>query len=397
MRYFRITLTVGALAASLANFLLAMGAFAAWTLAVFGPEPAPLWAQWTGAFVLGFGLAWTTVEIGAFSLKIAVAAIALIETAGLSWLLAWQGIVWPPFATLAAGVFATLFGLAYSGSIAGRRRLLIEEILGNAVSPGTLHRVLQSDLPFPFQGTERHATAVVCRWFNRRDLAETLSAVDFVSLSNTFSSTVSEAFKEVGGVVTEADGEHVHAVFGALVGNPDHAERACHALLALLAKIEAFRHEARVRWGVDPDVCAAAETGTVIAGVFGVPGNGGFGAVGDPIEAARRLAQANLFYGTRLLLGSRTYIEARGAVEARPADLVWNHNLREEIYEPLGMRGSLSPEAIARRDAYWIGLIHARAGRWTEAVSLLEPLLHDETGAEDPLVRTMLDLASAMK
>ncbi|XHR29966.1 MAG: adenylate/guanylate cyclase domain-containing protein [Chthoniobacteraceae bacterium] len=397
MRFYRATLVSGALAASLANFLLAMGAFNAWTLAVFGPDPAPLWAQWGGAFVLGFGLAWTTIEIGAFSLKIGVAAIALVETAALSWLLAWQGIAWPPFATLASGVFATLFGLFYSGTIAGRRSRLIEEVLGHTVSPATLDRVLESELPFPFQGEERHASAVVCRWFNRRELAETLSAADFVSLSNTFSATVSAAFKEAGGVVTEVDGEHVHAVFGALAGSPDHAARACRALLGLAPQIDTFRHAAKVRWGVDPDVRAAAETGALIAGVFGVPGAGGFGAVGEAIEAARRLAQANLFYGTRLLLGSRVYIEARGAVEARPADLVWSHNLREEIYEPLGMKGELSPEALERRDAYWIGLIHARSGRWAEAVRLLEPLRLDAKGAEDPLVRTTLDLASTLK
>lgn len=397
MRSYRITLACGALAASFANFLLALGAFAPWTNALFGPGPFPLWPQWTGAALLGFGLAWTTVEIGAVSLKLAVAAIALVETAAFSWLLSMHGTAWPPFTALAAGGFATLFGLLYSVSRPGRRAWLVEEYLSASVSPATLGRVLASQLPFPFQGEERQATAIVCRCFNRREMAEALSASDFVAVSNLFCATVSQALKESGGVVTERDGEHVHAVFGALVGGRDHAARAGRALLALAPRLEAFRCEARECWGVDPDCRAAAETGPVIAGIFGLPGSGGFGVVGEPVETARHLAQANQFYGTRLLLGSKAFIEARGAVEARPADLVWNRSVREEIYEPLGARGELPPEALARRDAFWLGVVQARAGRWSEAKALLEPLLKDETGAEDPLVRTALDLAGALK
>ena len=397
MRSYRLTLICGALAASIANFLFAAGAFTQWTADVFGPGPFPLWPQWAGAIALGFGLAWTTAAIRAHSLKLAVAAAALIETAVLSWLLALRGVAWPPFATLTAGGLATLFAFLHGISRRWRHIRQIEDSLGASVSPATLERVLASANPFPFQGCEREATAVVCRCFNRREMAETLPAADFVALTNAFSAVAAQALKEAGGVIIESGDEHVHAVFGALLGDGGHAARAGRALLVLAPQLEAFRRRACTRWGVEPDCRAAAETGVVIAGIFGQPGAGGFGAVGEPIETARHLAQANQFYGTRLLMGSRAFLKAGGAIDARPADLVWNRNVREEIYEPLGLRGELSPEALARRDAYWLGVVNGRCGNASEAKALLEPLLKDEAGNDDPLVRSALDLASTLE
>lgn len=370
-----------------------MGAFAPWTRTVFGPEltPPSLWAQWIAALVLGFGLAWTTLDIHAVSLKLIVAVVALVETAALAWMLAWRGIIWPPFTALSAGMLALLFGFIYSLSRPGRRHRLIEEMLGDRISRSTFRKLLEGDEPFPFAGEEREASVVVCRFFNRRELAEALSAADCVTLSNAFCSTVSAALTEAGGVLVEGDGEHFHAVFGALLRDGAHPARACRAALALEPRLDAFRRECRERWNVDPDCRIAVDAGPVIAGVFGVPGSGGFGVVGEALDAARHLCQANLFYGTRLLAGSAAFLASHGGVEARPVDLIWNREIREEIYELLAVRGQLPPEALQRRDAFWIGVIHCRSQRWKEAAAVLEPLLNDPTGAEDPLVRFYLE------
>lgn len=394
MRIFKAAFVTGALASSLAAFLYTLGVFTPWTRVVFGIDPAltfaPLWPQWTAGILLGFGLAWTTLDICSLTLKTVVAAIALLETAGISWLLAWRGVIWPPFTALSAGLFAYLLGLGYSLSPTGRHRRYLEEILGGRISPDTFERLLASSAAFPSKGGERQASVVVCRFVNRRELAETLPAEDFVTLSNGFFSTVSHALKRAGGVLVEADGEHIHAVFGALLGDAEHPARACRAALALQPSLDALCREAHETWGVNPDCRIAVETGPVIAGVFGAPDGGVFGVVGEALDAARRLCRANLFYGTRLLIGARTYLAARAAIEARPVDLVWNRDAREEIYEPLGEAGQLSPEALQRRDAYWVGLIHFRARRWDDAAAMLFVLLHDDTGAEDPLVRFYL-------
>lgn len=394
MRIYKAAFVYGALSASLAAFLFTMGAFEPWTRTVFGSDaPAPHCPQWLGAVLLGFGLAWTTLDIRSVTLKAAIAAVALIETATLSWLLAWHGIFWPPFTALVAGAAAFLLGLLHSVSRAGRRRRLAEEILDGKISSATFEQVLESGQPFPFAGEERQATVVACRFFNRAELAETLPAADFVALTNAFSRTVSEALKEAGGVIVEGDGEHVHAVFGALLGDAGHAGRACRAALALLPKLDAFRHTCREAWGADPDCRAAVESGPVIAGVFGMPGNGGFGIVGEAFDAARRLCQANLFYGTRLISGSRAFLAARAEIEARPADLVWNRELREEIYELLAPHGGLSPEALQRRDAFWKGVILFRSRRWEEALAVLGSL--DERETDDPLLRFYLEQLAA--
>ena len=96
----------------------------------------------------------------------------------------------------------------------------------------------------------------------------------------------------------------------------------------------------------------------------------GYGAAGEEADFARRAAGLNLVYGSRVLLGARTYELAAGLVEGRPLDLLprsgpgggWR-----EIYELLGETRTLSPEALARRDLFWTGVIFYRERRYADA------------------------------
>jgi hypothetical protein len=92
-------------------------------------------------------------------------------------------------------------------------------------------------------------------------------------------------------------------------------------------------------------------------------------ATGEPVELARRFCIANRFYGSRVLIGPRTFELASKAIVARPIDFLSGVDVRErhEIYEPLMLAAEATPEQIARRDSFWNGVVLYREKRWAEA------------------------------
>jgi len=361
-----------------------------------GVASAPLsfFGQWTGILLLAFGLAWTTVDICAVPLKITVAAVALAETILLAWVLYLCGVIWPPFTALAAGLFAVGFGGLYGFSKPGRRKRDIEAVFGGRISRATFCQLLDSDEPVAFAGEERVATMVVCQIFNRQELASTLTAPDFMAFSNGFLQAGSQALIDAGGVLTECGEGRFSAVFGAPLSTSDHAAKACRAAFALAHRLEAFRMEAFERWNADADYRIAVHTGALIAGL-GVASSqgghgGGFAIAGEAFDYCRWLCKANLTYRTRLLLGPQTLPFAHGAVEARPADLIWNPDGQwwEEIYEGLALAGDLSSEERKRCEMFWIGVILYRSKRWNEAAAHFQAILKE---VDDPLSRFYLN------
>ena len=246
---------------------------------LFAGHGTPFWAQWAGAMALGFGLAWTTIQIHSVALKIVVATVALLETAALAWLLQLQGIHWSPYSALAAGTLAAGFGLAYALSKAGRHRRRIEEVLGGRISRLTFQKILESDASLPFTGEMQEASVVDCRIFNRQELVGALSAPDFVALSNTFADAVAQTLMDSGGVLAGQGGEQTRALFGGVLLDPEHAAQAQEAARAVQERLQAFRQECLERWGVEADCRVSVHSGAMIVGVFGSATLNGFDVV----------------------------------------------------------------------------------------------------------------------
>ena len=91
--------------------------------------------------------------------------------------------------------------------------------------------------------------------------------------------------------------------------------------------------------------------------------------LGEPIELARRFCVANRFYGSKILIGPRTFELANNAILARPIDFLSGVNAQErhEIYEPLAFAADAPSELVARRDSFWNGVVLYREQRWAEA------------------------------
>ncbi len=391
-RTLRASLLCGALATSLAGFLFTLGAFGPLERALLGVDFTPAWTQWTGAAILGLGLAWTTVDINAPVLKSVVAGAALLETAALAWCLHLFGVAWPPFTALAAGALAVAFGFIYTRTAAGARKRLIEGMFGGRISPATYRKLLESDEPLDFSGERREASVVVCEIFNRELLAEVLAPEDYVALQNAFLRAGAEVLMAAGGILDPSKGENLLALFGVPLTDPGHAARACEAAEALSHRLETFCRECVERWKAAPDYRIGVNSGEMIAAAYGAQGPEGshflsaFSVAGEPLDFCRRLCMANRFYGSRILLGPRAFTLASEAVEVRPIELIRSRGQEgpQEIYELLAPKNRLTPEDAERRDLFWKGVILFRARQWEEAAGHFQAVLNGAGGEDAP-------------
>ena len=236
--------------------------------------------------------------------------------------------------------------------------------------------MVDDDAPLNFDGELREATVLVCEIFNHEELLATLQTDKYVAMTNSFLQSATDFLVERGGYLDECDGENLRVIFGGPLPDPGHAATACDAALDLSTKLEVVNRECLDTFGKMFDWRIGINTGEVIVAAYGSRRLGALSVSGEPAEFARRLCTANSIYGTRTMIGARTFALAEEAIEVRPMELIQRQpddTGREEVYELIASRDQLSEPQRARRDLYWKGVVYFRGNLLDRAlVTFLE-------------------------
>ena len=341
------------------------------------------------AFVsLALGIAWTTIDINRPAFKILVAALALAEVFTLSALAALFGFYFSPVLPAAAALMAFAAGFVYSNSQAGQRQRVVDTAFGSRVSRRQMRALVDGRSELRDDGQLEELTLVVCEIFNHPALMESLEPAEYAAVTNRFLNAAAEAMVEKGGTLSACDGEGVRVLFGAPLPMANHAGAACRAALEVSRQVRTLNEElAREKSGLTCDLRVGVNSGEMAVGHFGARRLGGFGVAGEEVAFTRRLCAANLIYGSHVLIGARTFELAEATIEARPLELL-RRRLGEswlEVYELLGEPHELSPEALARRDLFWTGVIFYREKRLTDALEKFNEARTTGQGPDGPL------------
>lgn len=384
MRYLKVTLVFGLLTCLVVLGLYEAGAFARADRALWEilggltePPPARSWAQYLVVAFLAFGIPWTTVDIYKQSLKIVIAAGALLNVISATWVLNLFYVFFSPFPGIVTVGIGFTLGMLYGRSEAGGRKEKLRLLFGERVSRRTFYSLVNAKEPPQFDGQMREASVLVCEVFNHEDLMESLPVADYVAMTNLFLQSASEFLVERGGYLEECDGESLRVVFGAPLADERHAVTACEAAIELLRRLDNLNLESEARWHKTFDHRIGVNSGDVVAAAFGSGRLGTFSVAGEPAEFARRLCQANIRYGSRILIGIGALAGAGDNVEVRPMDLLRDRDDRAqlEVYELIGKKGGLTEDELRRRDMFWKGVIYFRERRWDEALDHFQAAL----------------------
>ncbi len=255
-----------------------------------------------------------------------------------------------------------------------REKERIRDTFGQYVDPRIVKSLLENRMPS--DGGERQVMTVFfsdLQDFTR--LCEGLTPDAAVRFLNRYFSLMSEVIRTRQGIVDKYIGDSVMAFWGPpFTDAADHATLCCLAALEQMARMEAFRAWLPEMFGVSHglpvvNVRMGIASGEVTVGNIGSETSRGYTVIGDIVNLASRLEQANKFYGTRILVSEATRNMAGDTLAFREIDSLRVAGKLEtvRVYELLGFAAELGEGDKQRIQAYEAGLARYRMQDWDAA------------------------------
>lgn len=345
--------------------------------------------QYVFVFILALGVAWMTLVTTRRARLGSIVAILLCELAGVAWVCSLYHVLFQPIPSLAGTALGFLMPIGFLELVgfAQRRRDRAPVLSPEGVSAKPRARVKRGNLAPDSVAQACEVTAVVCDIANKHDLAEECEPAVFAEITEKFLAHATEAFRKAGAYIESAGGEGVVAIFGFPESDKQHGEKATRKAMELTQAFSDSNKSGESDAPTNAGVHAGVSSGIMIMAPVKNNGQRSMLATGEPVELARRFCIANRFYGSRVLLGPRTFELASKILVARPIDFLSGVDVRErhEIYEPVALALEASRDQITRRDAFWNGVVLYREKRWAEAYSQFQNARGPEGEEDRPL------------
>jgi len=181
---------------------------------------------------------------------------------------------------------------------------------------------------------ERHATREISVMF--ADIVgftarcEKMDPPEVARFLNEFFTHASDSVFEYGGTLDKFIGDAAMAFFGAPLEQPDHAERAILAALALRRRLKRWNHDRQLA-GLDVvEVRMAINSGLVVVGEIGSANRVDYTVLGNTVNVAARLEET-VAGPDQIVLGAATQ---RAVAHQFPTEHLGNVQLR-------GLQGKL--------------------------------------------------------
>ena len=282
-----------------------------------------------------------------------------------------------------------------------REKERIRATFGQYVDPRIVKNLLENRI-----GADMGERQVMTVFFSDLEgftrLCEGLTPDAAVRFLNRYFSMMSEVIRTRHGIVDKYIGDSVMAFWGPPFTDPaEHARQGCIAALAQMAQMEAFRAWLPEMFGIrqgmpEVNVRMGIASGEVTVGNIGSETSRSYTVIGDTVNLASRLEQANKFYGTRILVNETTRNLAGDTLAFREIDSLRVAGKQEtvRVYELLGHSAELSETDRQRVQAYETGLVRYRAQDWEAAEMAFNECL---ALAPDRPSQVMLDRIAAFR
>jgi adenylate cyclase len=182
----------------------------------------------------------------------------------------------------------------------------VRDLLDKNVSPAVAARLLRDGSALG--GEEREVTILFADLRGFTTLSETLPPREVVTLLNRYLDRMSAAIEAQGGVIDKFIGDEIMALFGAPVAQPDSADRALAAALAMRTALVALNAEFAAEGRPPLAFGIGLNTARVIAGNIGSHRRLNYSVIGDGVNIAARLQTLTRdpVHGTDIILSDAT-------------------------------------------------------------------------------------------
>jgi adenylate cyclase len=268
-----------------------------------------------------------------------------------------------------------------------REKERIRETFGQYVDPRIVRNLLENRI-----AADRGERQVMTVFFSDLEgftrMCEGLTPDAAVRFLNRYFAMMAEVVRGQEGIIDKYIGDSVMAFWGPpFTDAAEHARLACLAALGQMRKMEEFRAALPELFGIrhglpDVKVRMGLASGEVTVGNIGSDTSRGYTVIGDTVNLASRLEQANKFYGTRILVNEATRALAGDTLAFREIDSLRVAGKLEpaKVFELIGLTEEISDTTRRAVSAYESGLVHYRTQDWNAAEAAFGDCLADAPG-----------------
>ncbi len=189
-------------------------------------------------------------------------------------------------------------------------------------------------------GKEKKIAILFADIRNFTAFAESLPPYDVIHVLNRYFDQMGKVIDHNGGYIDNYMGDGLMALFGVDDAH-EPTLRAVRAGLEMLDAVEQFRAYLENSYAMSFQIGVGVHYGEVVLGSIGAKDASRMTAIGDAVNFASRIEQANKEYGTRLLVSEHAYDEIRqqALVGREFADTALEGKSgRYKLYEIVGLK-----------------------------------------------------------
>ena len=336
--------------------------------------------RWEDVWILVWALAGAGLGVACRSplLTVAGGSAGVAVIAGAAYLAFGRALLLPPVPAAASwlGAAGLTNLLLYRAS--NRTRALLRQAFEHYLPRPVIDQLVRSDRLPSLEGELREITVLFSDVGNFTNFSEGRDPAELAAITNAYLEGVSQAVLAHQGMVNAFMGDGVLAFFGAPQAQPDHADRAVGAALAIDRFAEDFRTGQIARGVPFGHTRIGIHTGLAFVGNIGSSLRMQYTALGDMLNTGSRLEGLNKAIGSRICVSAEV-VERCRQHRFRPVGgfVLRGKTLPTEVFTPVDPHGD-DPEWIARYE----GAFRSMARTDRQSHDLFAALLADKP--DDP-------------
>lgn len=287
-----------------------------------------------------------------------------------------KGFWWPVVAQEVGAGLGLVGALVVNYWVEGRQKAFIKQAFRHYLSGDVIEKILHDPKHLQLGGEKRELTILFTDLAGFSTFSERLGPVELTALLNDYLSEMTDIIMAEGGTLDKYEGDAIIAFWNAPLAQPDHAVRACRAILRCQRRLAELRGEYLKRAGAELHMRAGLNTGDVVVGNMGSSKRFNYTILGDAANLASRLEGANKAFETKIMISESTWRKVSDSFCGRKlADLrVVGRKTAVGVYELTGFEGESVPTGWKQ---FADGLACFREGNFVGAKDLFVQLPDD--------------------
>ena len=304
-----------------------------------------------------------------FAVGVALGAIVLLVVVNvLSW--SKLDIDFDVALTVILAILLTIFNVAFGFIQENSAKQAITGMFGQYVPPALVKQMSDHpDSALSFDGDRRQMTVLFADIRNFTNMSEGMEPGALKDMLNRYFTPMTQIIFEQQGTIDKYIGDMVMAFWGAPIEDADHGVHGLTAALEMQSKTRELKAELKSLGYPEIRIGVGLNSGEMNVGNMGSEYRRSYTVLGDNVNLGARVESLTKFYGADTLVAENTYEMCRDKFVFRLADKVQVKGKEEAVslYEPLGLKGEVSDEALAELAEYESALTDYLSGDWKRA------------------------------